>query len=78
MTDDREIKVLQFRLREALHACQWALNYINDHPASIERQDDRAYFLHRLGRVLGRGKVAPDVAHDVAPGTAGVSPSKNA
>jgi hypothetical protein len=58
---DREIDVLQFRLREALHAVKWAQNYILAHPNCIEKQYDRDYFLHRLGRILSRGKGAADV-----------------
>jgi len=66
---DREIDVLQFRLREALHAVKWAQDYILAHPNCIEKKYDREYFLHRLERILGRGKGADT---NVEPGTGSV------
>jgi hypothetical protein len=52
---DREILILQFRLKECCHALAWAKKYILEHPAAIEGYD-REYFLHRIDRILGRGK----------------------
>ena len=55
---DRDL--LRFRLLEALHALRWAQKYIIEHPNCIEKAYDREYFLHRIGRILGRGKELDD------------------